>query len=156
MESIFQPRDILFIKDYQFEDGGESKDKIAIILDCNEEEVWLIQALVTSQDKVPNENLNHGCTNNKENFLSFYLFLAEREIAIDPKGQPFHFQKNTFIYFAQNVKQLPLDKYSDYTDGKVEAKAVLNESEYKRLIKCIKKSHLIPRKIKRLFEARFP
>jgi hypothetical protein len=148
---LFSIGNILSIKSYQFEDGGESKDKIAIVLYCNENEAYILQALVTSKVKVPDELLNHGCTNSTNGLFSFFMFEAGREVGIDNFNEGFSFKKNTFVHFRNNISKLPCANYLKYIDN-IKCTGRLLKPEYLRLIRCITKSRMIPIKFKNEFE----
>ncbi len=83
-QSIFSQRNILLVKNYQFDNTDETKDNFPLILHANEREIFVVQALVTSVQKIPDGNLNHGCTNSKENALSFYCFEQNRIVGKTP------------------------------------------------------------------------
>ena len=151
-QDIFSQRNILSIKDYQFDNTQITKDKIPLILYANERDIFVVQALVTSVQKIPDENLNHGCTNSKENSLSFYCFRQNRIVGITPQQEDFYFHKNTFIYVSDNVTQVPISKYRIYPKENIRLLATLNEEEYKRVIKCIAKSQFLKKKLKPIFE----
>jgi hypothetical protein len=151
-QDYFQPKNILFIKDYKFEDGGQSKDKILIVLYVDTQKVYLIQSLVTSQQKIPDDRVHHGCTNSTDDMFSFYQFEKTRVVGTYPDGSDFGFEENTFIYFQFNVKQLLLAKYEQLLADKTKLLAILSDEEYQRLIKCLKKSRVVPKKIKAQFE----
>jgi len=95
---LFAPRNVLFIPDFDFGDGGETADKLLIILHVNDKDGYIIFALTTSQQKVPNERLNHGCTNSADKLYSFFLFLKDRIIGKKSSGAPFSFDLITFVF----------------------------------------------------------
>ncbi len=150
-ENIFLPKHILLIKNYQFDNTDETKDKISLILDANEEDIFMVQALVTSVQKLPDEKLNHGCTNSAE--YSFYHFEKDRIVGKMPNQEDFKFLKNTFIYVAENITQIPTDKYNTYTQNSISLLGVLDNDEHKRVIKCIAKSRFLKNKLKKIFQS---
>ena len=152
MTLLLYPKQILFIRNYEFEDGSQSDGKIAIILALDDEKIVLVQALVTSQQKIPDQKINHGCTNSSDYLFSFYCYEQKRIIGISSKGVDFFFDKTTFIYFQSNLSVIPTAKYLDNYGASMKILATLSDQEYDRLIKCLKKSNLAPRKIKRFFE----
>ncbi len=151
-QNIFLPKNVLLVKNYQFDNTEETKDKIPLILDVNEEGIFMVQALVTSIQKVPDTKLNHGCTNSEENSLSFYYFEENRIVGKTPQQKDFCFHKDTFIYVSDNVTQIPLSKYQNYPKGDITLIGILNDDEYKRVIKCIAKSKFLKKKLKPIFE----
>jgi hypothetical protein len=150
--SLFEPRNILFIKDYQFDDGSktaENEGKLSIILDVEEQYTWVIQVLTTSQQKVPDDKVNHGCTNSKDGLFSFYCFEENRQIGTTPNQEPFAFHKTTFVLFQSNTSQISTQKYIEYmNENKISLKAILDKKEYKRLLKCLLSSRFLVRKLK--------
>ena len=77
---MLSPGSIYFIKNFQFEDGGEPSNKLLIVLFIDDANSLLVKALPTSNQKVPNDKLNHGCTSN-DNF-SFFMFAEGREVGV--------------------------------------------------------------------------
>jgi len=157
--SLFEPRNILFIKDYEFSNGSrtaENEGKLSIILDIEEQYTWVIQVLTTSQQKVPDEKINHGCTNSKDGLFSFYCFEENRPIGTTPTQKPFAFHKTTFVLFQSNTSQIPTQKYIEYmNENKISLKAILDKIEYKRLLKCLLNSRFLARKLKPRLQATF-
>jgi hypothetical protein len=142
----FEIGNILLIKDYKFE-NGESKDKILILLVVNKTESFVLQALTTSQDKVPDKKLHHGCTNTQDDLFSFYLF--EKDRIIGESG--FRFIKNTFIHFQYNISKINTATLMSYS-SRFKVFDKLQANEYKRLIKCVLNSRKISYKLKTEFE----
>lgn len=144
--SIFDSGNILFIKDYKFENGN-SKDKLLIILQVSETESYILQALTTSQDKVPDNKLHHGCTNSSNNLFSLYMF--EKDRVVGQNGFKFH--KNTFIHFQYSITKVNTSTFLKYfTDISIFDKLDINE--YKRVIKCIQNSRTLSNKLKLEFQ----
>ncbi len=144
--NYFEVKNILLIKNYKF-DNGLSKDKLLILLYVNESESIILQALVTSQDKVPDKKINHGCTNSSDNLFSFYMFEEKR--VIGERG--FSFNKNTFIHFQYNLSKVNTSSFLNYIPS-IEVMDKVIDSEYKRLLKCILNSKNIKRSLKTEFE----
>lgn len=157
--TLFQARNILFIRDYEFDDGSktaENEGKLSIILDVEENYTWVIQVLTTSQQKVPDERVNHGCTNTKDGLFSFYCFEENRPVATTLNQEPFSFNKTTFVLFQSNTSQIPIEKYLQYlNENKISLKAILDKNEYKRLLKCLLNSRFLARKLKPRLQATF-
>ena len=153
MSDLLQPQNILLIKDYEFEDGGEPKDKLAIILKVNDQEAVIIQALTTSQDKyVPDDRIVHGCTNDAPSCLSYYCFIKGVVVGITPSNTDFAFNKNTFILFQSNLLEVPTTNYLTYAlAGRVNKIGALSKQEYDALIACLLNSNFVKRKIKNHF-----
>ena len=152
---LFSVRNIIHVPLYQYEDGGTPTPKYVIILHSNTRELYILQALVTSNQKVPDTRQNHGCTNN--DYFSFFMFLAGREIGIR-NSLPYSFRENTFIYFKDNIRKISYsDCFTKYIAKgiNIEYVATLSDEEYKRLIKCARSSKTINREFKREFEGVF-
>ena len=151
MTDFFVPKNILYIKDYQFEDGTQ-KPKLLIILDVIDTELCLLQAITTSQDKtVPDSLIKHGCTNLDLERLSFYIFEKSKMIGLKPNNDSFGFEKNTFIFFQTNISKEPLLNFLKYK-GNIQHFATLSDDEYQNLINCISQSKLLKRKLKPYFD----
>jgi len=151
MTNFFVPKNILYIKDYQFEDGTQ-KPKLLIILDVIDAELCLLQAITTSQDKtVPDNLIKHGCTNLDLERLSFYIFEKSKIIGLKPNNDSFGFEKNTFIFFQTNISKEPLLNFLKYKEN-IRHLATLSDDEYQNLINCISQSKLVKRKLKPYFD----
>jgi hypothetical protein len=150
MTNLFVPKNILYVKDYQFEDGTQ-RSKLLIILDILDNELCILQAITTSQDKtIPNTRIKHGCTNLDLERLSFYIFEKDRVIGLKSNNQDFGFEKNTFIFFQTNISKEPIQNFLKYKDD-IFHLATLFENEYKDLINCIYQSKLLKRNLKAYF-----
>lgn len=144
---MIESGNIFFIKDFEYEDGGEPTDKLLIVLCVDELNSLIIKALPTSVEKVPDNKHYHGCTNN--DILSFFMFQKDREVGIKVSGEPFTFHKNTFVLVKDNVGLLGIDALLSYYTGRITHLGKLNENEYNRLMKCISNSRHLKRKVKR-------
>jgi hypothetical protein len=142
--AFFIPGNILFIKKYEFEDGGDSKDKLAIVLHSDCDKIAFIHCLTTSQIKVPKEKILHGCCQSPDNGLSYYMFEEERIIG----DENFKFDKNNFIHFRENVILTECDKFLLFYNNDLYLKGKLTSNEYKRLLKCVCNSQHVKRPIK--------
>jgi len=151
MTDLFVPKNILYIKDYQFEDGSQ-KPKFLIVLGVIEGELCILQAITTSQDKtVPDNLIQHGCTNLELDRLSFYVFEKDKVVGVKPNGSNFGFIKHTFIFFQTNISKESLLNFLKYKDS-IGIFATLSDAEYKNLLHCIVQSKLIKKKLKIYFE----
>ncbi|TAH18477.1 MAG: hypothetical protein EAZ08_11340 [Cytophagales bacterium] len=151
MTNFFVPKNILYIKDYEFEDGTK-KPKLLIILGIIDNELFVLQAITTSQDKtVPDNLIKHGCTNLDLERLSFYIFEKNKPIGLKPNNESFGFEKNTFIFFQTNISKEPLLNFLKYK-GNIQHLATLSDEEYQHLVNCISQSNLVKRKLKPYFE----
>ncbi|SHJ16635.1 hypothetical protein SAMN05443429_1119 [Cruoricaptor ignavus] len=144
---MFTPGSIYFIKKYEYEDGGAPSDKLLIVVCIDSENSLILRALTTSQQKVPDSMLNHGCTTN--DIFSFYLFLGNRIVGVDKDGNDFSFDLNTFVFFRDNVKIIPYAKILNYYPDRINLLATLKNDELKRFLKCITSSKLLGRKEKK-------
>jgi len=95
--------------------------------------------LTTSPIKVSSDKAVHGCRNEPENGLHYFMFEKERCIGT-LESKNFSFPKHTFVLFRNNIKDIELEifiqKYNDI------AKCVCNLelSEFNRLKKCIRQN----------------
>lgn len=145
---MLQPGSIYFITNFEFEDGGKPSDKLLIVLFLDDKNGILVKALPTSQQKVPESKNNHGCTNNE--VFSFFMFEEHRVVGTKTDGSNFSFDKNTFVLVKDNVSFISTVSLLKYFPGRINHLGNLSESEYKRLIKCIKASVHLKQKVKRV------
>lgn len=110
----------------------------------NDKEYVLLRALTTSKLKAPVDKIFHGCTSNQ--YLSFFTFLKDRVIGKDLNDNDFSFDKDTFIFFKDNIEIIPYSKLLGYYPDRISLIGELNNDIYQRLIKCIKSSKLIAKK----------
>lgn len=148
---VLRPGNILRIPNYEFENGGESRDKYLIVIDVSKVSSLFLRVLTTSQIKVPEDKAMHGCRNEPENGLHYFMFEKERRIG-NYNNQDFHFPKHTFLLFRNNIKSLELEpfviKYKDVT----ECVCHLQADEFTRLKKCIRQNgRMADRSAKRAF-----
>lgn len=136
---------ILYIRNYQFEDGGEEKNKYLIVVAVNQSDFSFIRSLTTSKQYIPDNKILHGCCNN-DNF-SHYVFVNSRSIC----DNGFCFDLDTFVYYNHNVLQLSIANFKEKSYS-IEVKGKLNQTEYKRFVRCIKGSRHVKRKIKNIIE----
>lgn len=136
---ILKPGNILHIKDYEFEDGGGTRDKYLIVIDVSETLSLLLRVLTTSQLKVPEDKAIHGCRNEPENGLHYYMFQQNRLLGAY-EGAEFAFGKDTFILFRNNIKDISLQRFIANYQHVVQCVCTLDEGEFKRLKKCIRQN----------------
>jgi hypothetical protein len=131
-------------KNYTFEDDQSQRDKYTIILHSSPTETVLIHSLTTSQNKLNVPELHYGCTVYNERFP--YFFFPSGAIIGD---QNFSFSKNTFIFFANNIRKERVEKF-EKAAKQVFGLTYLGKlfpEELKRIIKCALKSKLITKDI---------
>jgi len=150
METL-QPGNILRIPDFDFENGSNLRDKYLIVIEVSTTQSLFLQVLTTSQVKVPWEKMIHGCRNEVENGLHYFMFEQSRCIG-KLSGVDFAFPKNTFVLFRNNIKDVSIipfiSKYR-YTAAWV---CTLLPEEFLRLKKCIKQNaRMADRSAKRNF-----
>lgn len=134
-----KPGQILRIQNYKFEDDGSTRDKYAIVLYTNDEKVYLIHCLTTSQNNLSVPASAYGCS--VHNHVPYY-FIPQGQVIGDEK---YFFEKDTFIFFMNNVRKELFYKFeaaSKKIFGLVTLGVLTNE-ELKRLIKCALKSNFL-------------
>lgn len=139
MITAWEPGLLLRINDYKFEDDGSKRDKYAIILSVNDEEAWLIHSLTTSQNKLNFPATHYGC---QVHHHTPYYFIPKDTIIGD---QGFSFDKDTFIFFRNNVRKVSLDKFKKAAVSIFQMAPLgkLSADELKRLLKCMLKSSFL-------------
>lgn len=137
LDKILQQGHLLLIEDYQFQDGNGSKDKFLIVLNRNDEFAYIIHTLTTSQNKLNLPSDNFGClvTGNIP-----YFFIQKN---IELGQNKFSFEKDTFIFFRNNVRKENLSSFLKYNERNLILKEKLSNSFLKRLLKCMLKSDFI-------------
>lgn len=145
---LFLSGNILFVENYDFGNAIPTRDKYLIVLYTANNSTFLIHSLTTSQVKVPPNKINHGCTNNEDDGLSFYMFESGRVIGLTKE---YSFPKNTFIFFQSNIYKNPITHFDKYVNNnQIELVDKLTHKEFKRLLKCAIKSFTIRRDMKKL------
>jgi len=134
----------LRINQFDFEDGGQSRDKYLIGLCANSNELFYIYSLTTSQNSRNLTPNGSGC--NVEQGIPYWYF-APRD-HLDAQG--FFFDLPTYIFFPNNVRKHSFAELSRMgTQGSpfgVVKLAQLDDKTLKRLLKCVLKAKkFIPR-----------
>jgi hypothetical protein len=143
---VFNTGYILFCKDFQFNNGDQSKDKYFIVLKRVEDK-FIIGSLPTRKNKLPSFiDKPHGCVNKDDRCFNCYLFEANRPIC----NNGFCFDLPTFVYGDE------IDTYeatvvdANYELGKTYSiEGQLKEEEFNSLISCITSSRSVKNKIRR-------
>ncbi|MBO9672190.1 MAG: hypothetical protein J7577_02005 [Sphingobacteriaceae bacterium] len=146
-----RPGNILRIPDFDFGNGADLRDKYLIVIDVSEVQALFLQVLTTSQLKVPKDKIMHGCRNEPENGLHYFMFEQERCIGkLDDVN--FAFPKSTFVLFRNNIKDVATAPFiSKYSDTATFVCTLLPE-EFARLKKCIRQNaRMADRSAKRNF-----
>ena len=138
------PGAIYRFKNYTFEDDQSQRDKYTIILYSSLHETVLIHSLTTSQNKMHVPELHYGCSMYNAQFP--YFFFPSGKLIGD---QSFSFNKNTFIFFANNIRKEPVEKFEKAAKQifGLSYLGTLFPDELKRIIKCALKSKMITKEI---------
>jgi len=146
MTDLFQPGNLLRIKDFQFEDRS-TRDKYLFVLLRNETEAYVISTLTTSQNKWNLSATKRGCYFQK-GFFTYYHFPANDPL--DAEG--FFFDKETYILFRDNIRKTNLAELLAYFDPSdplaVLRLATLDNKALRLLLDCILQSPLVPNDLK--------
>lgn len=137
LDEILQQGHLLLIEDYQFQDGNGSKDKFLIVLNRNDEFAYIIHTLTTSQNKLNLPSDNFGCLVSG----NIPYFLIQKNIELGERN--FSFDKDTFIFFRNNVRKENISSFLKYNENSLILKEKLSNSFLKRLLKCMLKSDFI-------------
>ncbi len=143
----WKPGLILRIKDYEFEDDNSIRDKYSIVLYTNNKEAYLIHSLTTTQNNLSITGFKYGCSVHK-NFLPYYYFPKDQIIG----DQNFLFEKDTFIFFRNNVRKELFSKFEAAAKTSFFGMIILGtltKEELKRILKCALKSKFIPAEIQK-------
>ena len=138
MEAL-QPGCILKIPDFDFGNGGEARDKYLIVIAITNDKALFLRVLTTSKLKVPEDKVMHGCRNEPENGLHYFMFEKERCIGANDT-QDFAFPLNTFVLFRNNVKEVSIDPFVVRYQETASTVCSLLPEEFARLKKCIRQN----------------
>lgn len=142
------PFEILFFPNFIFKNGATPKPKFFITLKNIDNEIMVV-SLPSSQDFVPDSIKVEGCIEYPERCISCFCFFKNTKICNDTG---FKFVKDTFIY-ANYVDIYSLTKLSGHypvKDIDYIVKGTLSEPYKTNLLNCLKNSHDLKRKIKKL------
>lgn len=149
--NTLSPGNILRIPDFDFENGAEVRDKYLIVIETNKEKALFLRVLTTSKVKVPADKIMHGCRNEPENGLHYFMFEKDRCIGSLNK-QDFSFLLHTFILFRNNIKEVETGPFIRKYEQTAELVCEMEEEEFLRLKKCIRQNgHMADRSAKRSF-----
>jgi hypothetical protein len=132
----YQERYLLRIDDYEFQDNEGIRDKFLIVLNRNEESAYIIHTLTTSNPNGFNPK-TLGCSTIKN--ISYFYF--PKDTIIGENG--YFFEKDTFIFFNNNLRKESLSSFSKYADENVNHKDILKKEIFKKLIDCMLNSNFI-------------
>lgn len=146
MPDVFLPGNLVRIKDFQFEDGS-SRDKYLFVLLRDGAVAYIITSLATSQNKLNVAATKSGCYYDRR-VSTYYHFPAGEVIGTGD----FYFDKETYIFFRDNVRKIPVTELSQYgspTDPFAIAHvATLSNEDLKKLLQCIVTSTFTPEDLK--------
>ncbi len=136
----WKPGLILREKDHKFDDGT-IRDKYLVVLFVNKQQAYVIQSLTTSKNKLELPAIDFGCRVHNHRIPYFYI-PAGRIIG----DQDFAFEKDTFIFFNQNVFIQPIAAFENAIKkflGLIEL-GVLSNEDLKAFIECALTSNFVP------------
>lgn len=137
LDSVLQQGHLLLIEDYQFQDGNGRKDKFLIVINRNDEFAYIIHTLTTSQNNMNLPSENFGCS--VVGAIPYFFIPKDHELGL----KKFKFEKDTFIFFRNNIRKENLSSFSKYSENSIVLKEKLPSSFLKRLLKCMLKSNFI-------------
>lgn len=138
---ILQQGHLLLIEDYEFQDGNGSKDKFLIVINRNDEFAYVIHTLTTSQNNLNLPAENFGCS--VAGHIPYFFIPKMHKLG----ERNFYFEKDTFIFFRNNVRKENLSSFLKYSENSIVLKEKLPSDFLKRLLKCMLKSNFIDLKI---------
>jgi hypothetical protein len=139
----FHAGSLVRINDFQFDDGS-IRDKYLIVLFRNNVDAFIIQALTTSKNNLNLVAKQHGCNVQTYNNRQIpYFFFPENYVLDTVSG--FYFDTDTYVFFSNNTAKVPIAAFNRYDIGifGIVELAQLNNSELKRLLKCVLKSPFV-------------
>lgn len=136
----FSAGSLVRVNGYQFDDDGSTRDKYMFVLYHDGEKALIIDCLTTSKSKGAT-GVNYGCAIHAN--LPYFLFPANH--VIGPGN--YHFTENTYIFFKDNIRLEPIEKFAKQASMSIFGLAKLDELSTQnlcRLIKCALKSRFVP------------
>ncbi|MGL4596274.1 MAG: hypothetical protein ACRCYO_02025 [Bacteroidia bacterium] len=150
---MLEPRSVLYITDYEFEEQVARRNKYLIVLHFANDQTILV-SLTTSKIHVPQVMLHSGktCLRDEQNNIHSYFFEATKVIG----DNGFNFPVDTCIDI--NKSQVFFRSIVDFSAKYIETgyavqKGFLTEAIYYDLLYCISKGRHIPKGIQRQLEA---
>ena len=147
---MFQPRQIIYFKEFYFKNGNTAKPKYLIILGRIQDKT-IVASLPTRTNNAPAlVNTLHGCINLDDRCYNCYVFEQGRSICENGFG----FDLPTFIYGNQ-VEDYDIEILEEVYKIKgvdYEEKGMLTQQEFRSILECILNSSSTKRKIKRLLQ----
>lgn len=144
--SIFKLGSLIKINQYEFQDGGGSRDKYMIVLSRNDEEAYVIHSLTTTTNKFNIPSSKYGCGKHPLTpYYSIPFFFIPSGQVIGEKN--FSFPSDTLIFFKENIRKQPLssfDKYLKEGPLRISLLDIFPKHKLKTLIKCLLKSDHVP------------
>ena len=140
----WKPGLILRIKDYRFEDDGSKRDKYAIVLCVNDQHLYLIHSLTTTQNNLAVPGAKYGCS--VHNHIP-YFFIPKGQVIGD---ENYSFEADTFIFFRSNVRKESFAKFEAAAKASlfgVITLGILTSEELERVLKCALKSKYLSAEI---------
>ncbi len=144
---MFDTGNILYCKNFQFNNGMQPKDKYFIVLKRQEDKL-IIGSLPTRTNRVPSfiESSQHGCVNKDDRCFNCYLF--QPNIPVCENG--FCFDLPTFVYGDQIETYDAQTVEANYQLGVSYVLAgILNTNEFNALINCFTNSNSVKNKTKK-------
>lgn len=146
MPDVFAPGNLVRIKDFQFEDGN-TRDKYLFVLLRNDGGAYVISSLTTSRNKMNVSATRTGCYHDSR--TSTYYHFPAGEVFGDGN---FSFDKETYIFFRENVRKLEVADITNYTSANdpfaVAQITTLKNEELKKLLQCVVSSTFTPEDLK--------
>ncbi|MEY3241850.1 MAG: hypothetical protein RIR11_3289 [Bacteroidota bacterium] len=142
MPDVFLPGNLIRIKDFQFE-NSTTRDKYMFVLLKNDTVAYVISSLTTSQNKMNVTARKTGCY--YDNRVSTYFHFPANELI---GSGDFYFDKDTFIFFRENVRKIDIADLLKYADPQdpfaIATIGTLTTEGLKSLLVCVLNSTFTP------------
>lgn len=147
---MFNPKSILLIQNFDFEDGrSPSKDKFLFVLVQIDDDA-IVAPLPSSQDFVPLA-YDRGKRCIKDDPSCIHCYFIPKGLAIGVGGFAFH--KDTFVYINNStLKKRSVSALRTKYDSSILLNDILTDNEYCDLLYCVYKSQFVSRGVKKLIE----
>lgn len=149
----FKPGCLLWINDYEFEDGAKPKEKFMVVLHSDDNLLHIIHCLTTTNNKFGEDDIKKGCHEHKG--MRFWYYPPNHPVGM----KEFCFSEHTYISFYNNIRECSINKFEKQFkkgDKGIKELDFLSDDDLDKLLGCIIASELAPEDLEtKLIDYRF-